>query len=186
MIIGVTGLIGSGKGAVADILVGKGFFKLGHSGVIDEELIARGFTPGVRENQVQVANEMREKFGRAVLAKKLIEKIEPGKNYVVEGFRNVAEVEEFRKIRDFVLIGVAAGVKRRYKWVSNRERQGDPQSFQDFLEIEKRDFLQKEEFGQQNALCFAMADRFVQNEGSLDDLKIQVEKALSDIENNKT
>ena len=180
MIIGVTGLIGSGKGAVADILVRKGFIKLGHSAILDEELRARNIEIN-RDNQVKIANEMRNQYGHGYWARKLIERIEPGKNYVVEGFRNTAEVEEFKKIPNFLLVGVAAGRKRRYEWISNRQRHGDPKNFEEFLKVEVRDFLEKEAYGQQNAFCFAMADRFVQNEGNLDDLNYQVNRLFEEV-----
>jgi len=182
MIIGVTGLVGSGKGAVSDILVGKGFFKLGHSGIIDEELRRRGIST-IRDNQVAVANEMRLKMGPEYWAKKLIERIEPGKNYVVEGFRNTAEVSEFKKISGFFLAGVAAGKKRRFEWLLKRARPGDPKNMVEFEKNEGRDFLQVGlSNGQQNALCFSMADYFVSNEGTLDDLSRQVELLLSQLD----
>lgn len=181
MIIGVTGLIGSGKGAVAEILVKKGFVKLGHSGVIDEELIRRGMAPGVRDNQVRVANEMREKYGSGYWAKKLVESIRDGENYIVEGFRNIGEIKEFRKRNDFILLGVAAGRRRRMGWVVKRGRPGDPKTFEEFLEVEMRDFLQPGNYGQQNALCFSASDRFVQNEGSLEELKEQIEKFIDEL-----
>ncbi|MEK6927481.1 MAG: AAA family ATPase [Nanoarchaeota archaeon] len=183
MIIGVTGLIGSGKGAVAEILVKKGFIKLGHSEVIDVELIGRGMTPGVRDNQIKIGNEMREKYGAGYWARKLVESIEEGHNYVVEGFRNIGEIKEFRKRKDFILLGVAAGRNRRIEWITKRGRLRDPVNFEEFLEVEMRDFLQKEFYGQQNALCFSASDRFVQNEGSLEELKNQVERFLDEIVN---
>ena len=103
MIMGVTGLTGSGKGALCKILAEKGFIKLGHSGIIDEELKKRNLEI-TRDNQVRVANEMRKIHGTGYWARELIKKIEPNKNYVVEGFRNISEVEEFRKIPGFFLI----------------------------------------------------------------------------------
>lgn len=177
MIIGITGLIGSGKGAVAEMLVEKGFEKLGHSGIISEELIKRGIEV-TRDNQVAFANEMRRVHGSGYWARRLIEKIKQGKNYVVEGFRNLGEIEAFKERKDFVLIGVAAGRKRRYEWLLKRNRAGDPKNFQDFMKVESRDFFQFEEGGQQNALCFVSADHFVVNEGTLDELREQVDKLL--------
>ena len=180
MIIGVTGLIGSGKGAVADILVAQGFEKLGHSDIISQELVRQGIEVN-RDNQVSFANKMRKEYGRGYWAKKLIEKIEKGKNYVVEGFRNVAEVEEFKKLKDFILIGVASGRKRRYHWLMRRKRAGDPVNMEEFMKVETRDFLQMNEYGQQNALCFASADYFLVNEGSLHELSRQVAQMLNKI-----
>lgn len=180
MIIGLTGLIGSGKGAVSNILVAQGFEKLGHSDIISDELVKRGMEVN-RNSQVSFANEMREKEGASYWARKLIEKIDKNKNYVVEGFRNIAEIEEFKKLDTFFLIGVAAGRKRRFKWVLERNKMGDPKSWEDFLEVENRDFLQNNKYGQQNALCFSSADYFLVNEGSLHELSKQVAQMLNKI-----
>lgn len=177
MIIGVTGLIGSGKGAVADILVGKDFVKIGHSEVIAEELKEMGIEVN-RKNLVEHANTMRKKHGTSYFSRKILSRVKDGRNYVVEGFRNTAEVEEFRKREDFFLIGVSAGFKRRFNWIIKRGRTGDPKTLAEFKEIEKTDFLQKEEFGQQNALCFSMADYYISNEGSYDDLRNNIEEFL--------
>lgn len=180
MIIGVTGLIGSGKGAIADIIIKKGFAKLGHSESINEELQSRGLAC-TRENQVTVGNEMRQKHGLDYWARKLLEKIDPAKNYVIEGFRNVAEIKVFRNHPDFILIGVAAGKRRRFEWLRIRDKLGDPKTKEEFETVEKRDFLQPLEYGQQNALCFSMADYYLLNERNLEELKKQVEELLQSL-----
>lgn len=181
MIIGVTGLIGSGKGEVVGILNRKkGYEVLGHSREIDEELRIRGLEV-VRDNQVTVGNEMREMYGAGYWARRLVDKVEkcPGNNFAVEGFRNVAEIDEFRKMNDFVLLGVAAGGKQRYGWIIQRARHGDPRDYSGFLEVQKRDLMQDHASGQQNALCFALADYYILNEGHLIDLEAQVDLFLS-------
>lgn len=180
MIIGITGLIGSGKGAVAQYVVSKGFLLLGHSAIISEEVRKRGL-PITRDNQVLVANEVRRTEGADAWAKKLIAQIEPHKNYVVEGFRNVAEVQAFRKLADFTLIGVAAGSKRRFAWLCARKRLGDPLTWDAFRHVEQRDFLQADPAGQQNALCFSLADYYITNEGTLEELYAKVDVFLMNI-----
>ena len=184
MIIGVTGLSGSGKGAVSEILTSKGFIKLGLSSGIDEELRKRGIEIN-RMNQIRIANEMRKAKGRDYWAKILLERIgkeeDLNQNYVVEGFRNTAEVDAFRKVPGFILIGVAAGFLRRSEWIIKRARIGDCKTIEEFREFEKIDFLEGIAEGQQNALCFAMADRYIQNEGTFEELREQVERFLKEI-----
>lgn len=181
MILGVTGLIGSGKGAVADMLVEKEFVKLGFSDIISEEVLRRKMAP-TRDNLVFIGNEIRKQEGLGAWAKRLINRMEKGKNYVIEGFRNVAEVEEFRKLPEFFLIGVAAGYRRRYAWVKLRGRYGDAKNFDEFKRIEYRDLgLGEESYGQQHAVCFCLADKFVCNEGNLSDLKNQVSLVLKEL-----
>lgn len=162
------------------MLIAKGFFRLGFSDIISEELVQRKLAMS-RDNLVAVGNEVRKQVGLAVWAERLISRMEKGKHYVIEGFRNVAEVEAFKKLPEFFLLGVAAGYRRRCAWLKLRNRYGDPKNFDEFLAVEKRDFLQMEEYGQQNALCFCMADKFVANEGNLDDLKKQVDFVLREL-----
>lgn len=185
MIIGVTGLTGSGKGALCKILAEKGFIKLGHSEIINEELKKRGLEI-TRDNQVMVANEMRKIHGIGYWARELIKKIELEKDYVVEGFRNIAEVEEFRKIPGFFLIGIAAGFRRRFNWVMKRARPGDPTNLKEFIQNEKRDFFQFDKpEGQQNAICFSMADYYIANEGSFEELKKKADELIGELKTGK-
>lgn len=178
MIVGVTGLIGSGKGAVSDLLIGRGFEKIGHSDIIAEEMKEKGMEIN-RKNLVSYANEMRKKYGNNYFSKKIVSRIKHNKDYVVEGFRNLAEIEEFKKMEDFVLVGVSAGFKRRFNWILQRSRPGDPKTLEEFKQTEKVDFLQPEAHGQQNALCFSMADYYISNEGTYEDLQHSVEELLA-------
>ncbi|MBI3334018.1 dephospho-CoA kinase [Candidatus Pacearchaeota archaeon] len=165
MIIGLTGLIGSGKGAVSDILVAQGFKRLAFSDLIIEEVVRRG-QEITRSTLVSVGNELRQKEGLDIWAKKIISLIKPHTDYVIEGFRSTAEVLALQQLPSFFLLGVSAGRLRRWKWIAERGRAGDPHTYEQFLIREKIDFLQSEAYGQQNALCFCMADRFIVNEGS--------------------
>lgn len=178
MILGVTGLIGSGKGVTAEILKKKGFIHLSHSDVIIEEAKRRNIEIN-RENLVLIGNEMRSKYGRAVLTQQLIERIELGNNYIIEGFRNVAEVEACKKIKGFILIGIATGQKVRFERIKSRKREGDPQNYDSFILRESKDLgVNQEDYGQQNALCFSMADFYISNEDSLEEFEKSVELIL--------
>ncbi len=177
MIIGVTGLIGSGKGAVATMLVARSFIRFGCSDIIAEEVRTRGLEV-TRAHLIMVGNEIREREGSDALARRIIAKIQVGNNYVVEGFRNIAEVKAFRELPDFLLLGVAAGKQRRMHWVFDRKRVGDPNTLAEFDALEQRDFLQFTPHGQQNALCFALSDYYLSNEGTLAELRTQLFAAL--------
>lgn len=177
MIIGITGLIGSGKSAVTNMLVAQGFIHLGCSTIIAEEVKKRGLEIN-RDNLIKIGNEVRKEFGNGEWAKRLIAKIDSKKNYVVEGFRNIAEIDEFKKLENFYLLGVSAGKIRRMNWILSRNKIGDPKNAEEFEKLEKRDFLQGIDYGQQNALCFSMADYYISNEGSLHELSKQLAQFL--------
>ena len=96
MIIGLTGGMSCGKLSIVKFLEGKGFIGYTFSDVINDELNRLGI-PVTRKSQQDLGNEMRNKFGAGFWAKKLAEKIHPGKNYVIDGIRNPAEIIELRK-----------------------------------------------------------------------------------------
>ena len=77
-----------------------------------------------------IANEMRKKHGKNIWAKKTIDKIKDIKNtkyLVIDGIRNLEEVETFKKELkgDFILIGVEVSDKTRYKRAMKRNREDD-------------------------------------------------------------
>src|SRR5215468_935904 len=105
MLIGLTGRNASGKGEVAAYLVKKSFYYYSLSDVIREEIRRRG-QPLTRENMIETGNELRYHFGPGILAKRILEKIEADKHYVIDSIRNPSEVETLRTAKDFKLLKV--------------------------------------------------------------------------------
>ena len=70
MLIGLTGRNAAGKGVVADHLKTKGFYFYSLSDAIRDEIRARGQSES-RELLSQVGNELRHRFGPAVLAERI-------------------------------------------------------------------------------------------------------------------
>ncbi|MCX6713904.1 MAG: dephospho-CoA kinase, partial [Candidatus Vogelbacteria bacterium] len=64
MIIGITGTLGAGKGAVVDCLKIKGFKHYSVTAFITDEIIKRGL-PVNRDKMVLVANDLRAQYGSA-------------------------------------------------------------------------------------------------------------------------
>lgn len=96
MLIGLTGPIASGKSVLADMLVQQGFIRLTLSEEVREECKKRGL-PLERSILQDLGNEMRQKHGNGYWARRLLAKLAPGKNHVIEGIRNPGEVEELKK-----------------------------------------------------------------------------------------
>lgn len=136
MIIGLTGENCAGKGTTARYLMRKSFYYISLSDIIREELAAAG-EPITRENLIRKGNEMRKQFGAGILARKAMEKFEPGKNYVIDSIRNPGEVEELRKRKDFVLLRVTAPPEQRFARMRARDREGDPKTYEGFLMVEE-------------------------------------------------
>ncbi|MEI6731768.1 MAG: nucleoside monophosphate kinase [archaeon] len=182
MIVGLVGGMGSGKGTVANILVKEyGFIKLVFSDVLREELEKDGkeFT---RQNLQDLGDELREKHGRGALAKVLLNKVKPGQNYVIDGFRNPGEVLEFRKRDEFFFIGVDSTMENRFKRVNTRTEKDSVSTFEEFVKFDQRDFGKGEkESGLRIADCYSMKDKEISNDGSMEELRIRIEKLLKEI-----
>jgi len=181
MIIGVTGFIASGKSVLSEVLAAKGFTRLTLSEEVREE--ARKLGIEIERNALQdLGNKMRSMHGNDYWAKRLIAKIEDGKNYIVEGIRNPGEIETLRKLNSFVLIGVSAPAEQRLEWIKKRKKDSDPKTIEGIKAIDSRDRgIGEHSTGQQTELCYQMADSYIVNDAGLDDLRKQVEKLLEEL-----
>ena len=116
MIIGLTGRNGSGKGEAVRFLQYKSFYPYSLSDVIREEVRMQG-KEITRERLIEAGTELRTQGGTAVLAERLLEKIEDDKNYVIDSFRHPDEVKAFKARPDFRLIFVEADPIVRFERV---------------------------------------------------------------------
>src|SRR5215475_2982517 len=103
MLIGLTGRNASGKGEVAKYLERKSFYYFSLSDVIRDE-IRRRDKPMTREILIDTGNELRHQYGPAVLAQRILDKIESDKHYVIDSIRNPKEVEALRSTKSFKLV----------------------------------------------------------------------------------
>jgi dephospho-CoA kinase len=180
MIIGVTGPICAGNNAVGDILRKKGFNRLSFSDELREYMKENNLEIN-RENMRNTGDTLRKKNGPGAMAIITMKKINPEKDYVVEGIMNPAEVTELKKLKDFYLLKVDAPLEIRFKRLLVRNRDPDePKEFNAFVEWEKRDLgIGQPAHGLHRAACFELADFTVINDGSLK----QLEKNILDLVN---
>jgi len=180
MIIGLTGRIASGKGEIKDFLEKKGFKYCTISQVIREEALKRGIEIK-RENLQDLGNEIRNIEGTNAWIKRLIATIDLNENVIIDGIRNPGEVEELKKIKNFFLIAVDAPQEKRYERVRMRTKPSDPKTWEEFLEIDKRDFGEADLKGQQVCKCMEMADFYIFNNSSIKILLKRIEELYSEI-----
>lgn len=174
-IVLLVGLPGSGKDEVSKTLRDLlGYKVIRMSDLLLEELRRRGLSE-TRENLRSLGLELRSRMGGGALARLAIEVISsspPPRCFVVNGVRNIEEIDEFiRKFGDDVItIAVLASKKIRFIRMRARMREGfDRGDYEDFLR-DDRDEITMFHLGD----AIAYADRFIVNDGCLEEMRWKV------------
>ncbi len=157
-------------------LASKGFVAHSLSDVIREEVAARGGEM-VRENFLKTGRELRTKHGAGVLAERILARLTPDQNHVVDSFRHPSEVEAFRGRQGFRLLVVRADAGTRFERLRRRARENDPLTREGFDKLEAAEATSRAEGGQDLGATEVMADDVVENNGTIEDLHA----ALSDL-----
>jgi dCMP deaminase len=178
MILGLAGRNGAGKGEVVRFLEARSFSAYSLSDVIREDLRARGLEE-TRERMIEAGNAIRARHGPGGLAVRLLERIAPDRNAVVDSIRHPAEVDVLRqRSASFRLIWVDAPEDVRFARVRERGRGGDPASLEELRRLEARELGSDDPSAQQLLAVRELADFTVTNDGSLDQLHERVQEVL--------
>lgn len=182
-IIGISGAFGSGKSTAADFIASKGYTKIVLSKFLEDALIFSGEKTVTRKKLQDLGNSWRALHGSGVLGKKAAEYIQEKKltKVVVEGFRNIGEIEEIKKAGDLTLIALLVNRKIRYTRLVKLKRREKltPDLFE---KLDYRDMgIGEKENGLQVAVCIAIADIFLENNASPKDLQKALEHTLKEI-----
>ena len=137
LILGVTGLSGSGKDTVAAYIEKKGFKNYSLSDEIRIEARKRGLGTD-RDSLIKLVDEMRRKLGKDILSQRMLKRIKG--DSVVTSFRHPVEIENFKKLPNFYLIDVKAPIKIRFQRAIARNRAGEAKwTFAKFIDREKKE-----------------------------------------------
>jgi dephospho-CoA kinase len=180
MIIGLTGANASGKGEAASYLKSKGFEYYSLSDILREEAKARRIELS-RENLIRLGNEVRGENGPSVLADLVTKKIKNQNNYVIDSIRNPFEIKALRKLNDFTLLGIDATVEMRFKRAVARNRPGDPETLEEFVEKEKKENIASST-NQQLENCLKMADMIIINDSTIEDFHRKIDEKIAEIQ----
>ncbi len=172
----VTGMPGAGKSIVTNMAREMGIPTYCMGDVIRGETIKKygSITP---ENMRRTAQELREKYGDDIVARKTLEMIKEEQGIVIiDGVRSLTEVNMFKTAGESVeIIAVHASPKTRFKRIIERQRPGDPKTWDEFV---KRDMTELS-FGIGNVI--ALADYMIVNEESIEETKKQVARVLEKV-----
>jgi len=173
-VVAISGMPGAGKGVAAQAgkELGYEIFVLGD--VIREETERRGLEP-TPQNMGNVMLDVRKSEGPAVVAKRLIPKIQSTSTstVMVEGIRSIDELNELKSKFLVILVVIHASPKTRYTRLLERNRSDDPKDVETF---EKRDFRELD-VGLGHVL--SLADLVLVNEGTITELQSAFKNACS-------
>ena len=178
MILGVSGLNGAGKGEVVSYLEARSFYGYSLSDVIRDDLRDRGIEES-RERMIETGNAIRGALGPGGLALRLMDRLLPDRNYVVDSVRHPEEVAVLRaRTSRFKLIWVAADEALRLERIRQRGRSGDPATREGLRRLEDLELGSDDPSAQQLLAVRDLADITIENNGTLEELHASVQEAL--------
>lgn len=173
-LIGLTGTNASGKGAAAAFFKRLGFAYYSQSDVIRDELRRRNLEP-TRDNLIREGNDLRQRFGPDILARRVMEKV--SSDSIIDSIRNPSEIEYWRRQENFVLLAIDAPVEVRYRRALTRGRNESAASLEEFTAKEDEEKT-RDRNAQQLETCMRMADFVIQNDGTLEKFHKKLEAFL--------
>ena len=179
-IIALVGLAGSGKSSAVEYLTEKGFPKIYFGGVIYEAMDEAGIEK-TWDNQQQFREEIRRREGKDFVIKRVIKNIHDlvnaGQNKIVlDGLYTWSEYKLLK--HEFpgqvVVIAIVTPKYLRYQRMAKRiERPMQPH------EVDQRDWSEIENLEKGGPI--AIADYFIINDGSLEQLHQKIDAATHDV-----
>ena len=178
-IITVVGLAGSGKTEAVNYITNKGYPRVYFGGVIYDAMNESGIeiTP---ESQQKFREEIREKEGKDFVVKRVIKQthdlISSGQHRIIlDGLYSWTEYKILKHEfpGEVVTLAVVAPKHIRYHRLENR-----PERPFTFEESEERDRSEIENLEKGGPI--AMANYFLTNDGTLEDLHHQIDKILEE------
>ncbi|WP_048149920.1 AAA family ATPase [Palaeococcus ferrophilus] len=185
MIIGVVGKIAAGKTTVAKILEGRGFCRVSCSDPLIDLLTGKieeySWVPEVparreptRDTLIEYGRHLKTTYGGDILIRLALDKKRDCEKVVIDGVRSIEEVRAIKE-RGGLVVYVDAPAELRYERLRARKAGKDRviTSYEDFLRMDEAE----EELYHTTTLK-EIADVVIDNSGSLDDLREEVEKLL--------
>jgi dephospho-CoA kinase len=171
-IVGVVGFPASGKGEFSVIAREMGIPVIVMGDAIRKACADEGTAP-TDENLGAMGTKLRKRLGRDAIAQLTIPEIESqaAPLVLVDGIRSDAEVLTFKNhFPDFILIGIHSSFETRFQRLRDRQRSDDPA---DEAHLRMRD---EREIGWGLDRALDMVDCTINNEGTLDEFRREVEK----------
>lgn len=179
-VIGLVGPFGSGKTKARGFFAENGYLCITLSDIIKDEARSRNLEIS-REVVMDLGNSLRREYGNNILAVRALERIREAQvsKSLIDGIRNPAELNYLKHEARAFIIGITLDPKLRFQRVLNRNLPGDPKTYEDFLEIDRRDSgMVGDNNSQQVNACIQLADTILKNDGDLFQFRLKLESFL--------
>jgi cytidylate kinase len=180
--IGITGTIGAGKGTVVEYLEkSRGFRHYSVRGFLLEYIRQEGM-PENRDSMFLLGNRLRTEFGASYIVDYLYDlALGSDENCIIESIRTPGEAISLRAKGNFCFLAVDADPRLRYDRILLRKSETDTVSFATFVNNEEREMTSADPDRQNIRECIRMADFVLSNNGSREELYVQLEEILKKI-----
>jgi len=176
----LAGMPGSGKSIFALKAKEYGFGTVSLGDIVREEAIRRKLALDSK-NMMSIAKELRRTYGKDIVArlalKRIVEMLNMYSIVIVDGIRNLEEVEFLRNNIDaeVIIVSIHASPKTRFKRLVERGRSDDPKDWESFI---NRDY---EELSLGLGNVIALSDVIIVNEGSLQEFHQLIENFFNKV-----
>jgi dephospho-CoA kinase len=185
-VIALTGMPGSGKSVVTEVLKTEGYETVYMGNIVRNEIAEKNIEP-TSKNVRNYATDLRKQYGDDIIAKRCIPELKEklthskSKAVIIEDIKGIAEVECFRKElgEDFQLIAIHASPRLRYERSLKRPKEWDNKAISDFSEFQWRD---KKEMSWGLGEAIALADYIVTNDSTEEELIKKIRSIFKQIE----
>lgn len=174
----VTGMPGSGKDEFIKVAKTLGWIDI-HMGDEVRKYAKLNNIPSVDSEIGKFASMERQTFGKEIWAKRVWDDMHPGKNYIIDGLRNLEEFEYFKsKDSGLILVAIYTEREERLKRILRRNRPDDVHSHDELVSRDDRELS----WGIGNAI--SLADYMIVNDSTLEDFKKRARELLLKINRN--
>ncbi len=176
LVLGLTGMPGSGKSVVAEFL-GKNGFRIFEMGDVIRGMMRKKRIVITNHSLREFSLDLRKKYGNDIVAKESVKQIKKLKgNVVISGVRSINEMKYFKKsMPEIVLVAIVAPKHTRFMRLKKRRRTDDPKTLKEF------DYREEKERAYGIPRAVKIADLIVSNSGTVRELKKNIEFALREL-----
>lgn len=180
-IVAFVGLTGSGKSTAVDYITSKGYPKVYFGGIVLDEVAKRGLEL-TQENEQPIREELRSEEGKDFVVKRIVSQIHDllaaGQHRIIaDGLYTWTEYKVLKHEFPGELSVVAVVSPKHMRKMRMAKREIRPLSAG---EVDQRDWAEIENLEKGGPI--AIADHFVMNDGSMENLHAQIDQVLNDIE----